>query len=334
MDDVSGNLPSGGTETADPVEMIEGILEREENPPTKGAADPKPKQQPKQQPEQQDDPAEPDEEAPADQDGEENEDADDAEQQDEQPEPEPEVYTVKVDGKEIQVNRDELVRGYQRLSDYTRKTQEVAATRQQVEAEAQRIAAERAHYAQNLEQLSTVLQTTLPPRPPLEMSQTDPLGYTQQNARWEAAVQQLQGVFAEQQRIQQQQQQHFERTKQQTLAAAAEQLVEMLPEWRDPKRASTEKRQVAEFLRTVGYSDGEIAQAADPRAIAMARDAMKYRELMATKPSVDQRIKSAPKVVKPGSGNVVPDKRKALKSTIQRSGGTDMDAIARLIDLG
>ena len=40
-----------------------------------------------------------------------------------------ETYTIKIDGVEEQVTLEELQNGYQRHSDYTRKTQEVAAER-------------------------------------------------------------------------------------------------------------------------------------------------------------------------------------------------------------
>lgn len=43
-----------------------------------------------------------------------------------------EMYTVKVDGVEEQVTLEELQNGYQRHSDYTRKTQEVAAERERL----------------------------------------------------------------------------------------------------------------------------------------------------------------------------------------------------------
>lgn len=42
-------------------------------------------------------------------------------------------YTVKIDGQEVSVTIDELLKGYQRQSDYTRKTQALAAERQQME---------------------------------------------------------------------------------------------------------------------------------------------------------------------------------------------------------
>lgn len=42
-------------------------------------------------------------------------------------------YTVKVDGEEIEVTQDELLRGYMRQRDYTQKTQQLAEQRRQFE---------------------------------------------------------------------------------------------------------------------------------------------------------------------------------------------------------
>lgn len=46
-------------------------------------------------------------------------------------------YTIKVDGEEIEVTLDELLNGYSRQSDYTRKTQEIAQERQRLQTLAQ-----------------------------------------------------------------------------------------------------------------------------------------------------------------------------------------------------
>jgi len=54
------------------------------------------------------------------------------------------TFTVTVDGEEIEVTRDELLAGYSRHSDYTKKTQEIAAERQRL---------------QGLEQLAEALNT-------------------------------------------------------------------------------------------------------------------------------------------------------------------------------
>jgi hypothetical protein len=48
-----------------------------------------------------------------------------------------ETYTVVVDGEELEVTRDELLNGYQRQADYTRKTQTIPEDRQKFAAYAQ-----------------------------------------------------------------------------------------------------------------------------------------------------------------------------------------------------
>ncbi len=48
-------------------------------------------------------------------------------------EPSGEAYTVKVDGEEQEVSLEELRDGYQRQSDYTRKTQELASERRRLQ---------------------------------------------------------------------------------------------------------------------------------------------------------------------------------------------------------
>lgn len=56
------------------------------------------------------------------------------EQEEEHKEPEEEPkYKVTVDGQEVEVTQEELLRGYMRQSDYTRKTQQLANQRQQFE---------------------------------------------------------------------------------------------------------------------------------------------------------------------------------------------------------
>ncbi len=52
--------------------------------------------------------------------------------------PEEPAYIVKIDGEEAQVSLEELQNGYQRQSDYTRKTQEIAAERERLQ-QAERI---------------------------------------------------------------------------------------------------------------------------------------------------------------------------------------------------
>ena len=71
----------------------------------------------------------------ADADGEETDTEQSEENEESEEEEKPQVFTVKVDGKEVEVTLDELQKGYSRTQDYTRKTQQIAEVRKQTEAE-------------------------------------------------------------------------------------------------------------------------------------------------------------------------------------------------------
>ena len=333
MDSANPAAGSEGTSAPDPVDLISGMLDREDNPAPQKPRDQSGKfasQNPNPSPEPEEIP-EPGPETPPD----EGEDEDgDAPEQPEQPEAEPETYTVKIDGKEVAVTRDELLAGYQRQADYSRKTAEVAEARRAAEAEYQRVAAERQHYATQLDQVAAVLQATLPPRPPIEMRDADPIGYQNAKEDWEIRVGQLQNVLKERDEAQKLNGRQQELMQQQMLQQARQQLVEMLPEWKRPEVAKAEQPKIAEHLRAIGYADHEIAAAADPRAVLMARESMLYRQLMASRPTVQNRLATAPRMVRPGAAGPAPDQKKAVISNVKRSGGKDMDAIARLIELG
>lgn len=325
MDDVTGTLPeTGGTESADPVAMIAEQIDRERRPapaaPDRKAVEAAPAEQP--DPEPQDGPE-----------GDAEDDDPDAEQPEQPEQPEVRKFTVRVDGKELEVDETELIRGYQRLSDYTRKTQSLSETRQQVEAEAQRISAEREHYARQLDQFAHVLASQMPQEPDWRrLAHEDPIGYVQQRAEWDERIQHLQRVSAERQRIAEQQTQHQRQQLQQRLAEEQQRLIDRIPEWRDARKVQAEQPAIHRTLRDAGFSDEEIATVYDSRSVVIARKAALYDQLMAAKPAVQQRVEQAPRMVKPGAAAPAPDKRKALTQQLRRSGSVE-DA-AKLISLG
>jgi hypothetical protein len=314
--------PDTGSEQ-DPVALIEQQLEREENPPPR-PRDPQGKFA-------SPDPETEEEDLPTPEPGPEE---DPVEQEESDEQPEPETFTVRANGREIQVTREELLKGYSREADYTQKAMALAAHRQAVEAENHRIAAERQHYAQQLDTVASILQAQLPPPPDPAKLNTDPFGYIQDKESYELRVNQLRGVLAERSQAEQLQQHHFQQVQQQSLAQARNRLLEAMPEWQKPEVAKKEQRQVADYLRTLGYADAEISQAADPRAIVMAKKAMLYDRLQADRPKIEQRVGAAPKMVRPGSSGPAPDKSKTLVKQIRAGGGKDLDQIARLIEMG
>ena len=158
-----------------------------------------------------------------------------------------EVYTVKVDGKEVEVTLDELQKGYSRTQDYTRKTQQIAETRKAVEAEASAIRAEREQYAQLLGALKQQLESTEAPVDMDRLYNEDPIEWVRQSEVMRQKQDKLAAIQSEQQRLSQLTAQQRAQEMQAHLATQQEALIQAVPEWKDSKKAKAEKALLIEF---------------------------------------------------------------------------------------
>ena len=73
----------------------------------------------------------------------------------------PGTYTIKVDGKDVEVTLDELQAGYSRQADYTRKSQVLAEQRKKSEEELAATQQERQRYISQLEQFTAQADSKL-----------------------------------------------------------------------------------------------------------------------------------------------------------------------------
>jgi hypothetical protein len=209
---------------------------------------------------------------------------------DEAPVVEEQRYRVKAGDDEVEVTLDELKNSYMRNADYTRKTQQVAEQRKAAEAELAAVLGERQRYA---DQLAVVEQALSQQEPTQEywneLYAVDPLEYTRQRDlardRKEAMLQ----IQAEQQRVQQEQVAQLQARAQQRLAQERDRMHELIPEWLDEEVAAKEKAAVVTYAQRQGYSDVELANASDARAVSMIRKAYLYDELMKMKPAAQKK---------------------------------------------
>lgn len=223
---------------------------------------------------------------------------------DSEEEQQPTTVKVKVDGEEVEVTLDELKNGYSRTRDYTKKTQEVAAIRKQTESELQAVSQERQQYSQLLGQLAQQIQAGQGQEPDWEfLAQHDPIEYSRQWTDWQRSQQKLQVVSQEQQRVAMLNQERQAQQMQQMLEMQRTKLIEALPTWSDPEKAKSEKRMVMEQGKKLGYTEEELAQAYDHRAIVALRKAALYDELMSKRQEI-KPVKATQKVVEPGSKSV------------------------------
>jgi len=238
---------------------------------------------------------------------------------------EPPKYRVKAAGEEREVTLDELIKAYQLGTDYTKKSQAVAEERKAVEAERQRIEEARYLRDQYAERLQ-VIEQMLNQQPETEnldyLKETDPIGYAVKVAELSQREKQLAQVRAEQARIADQQQREQQEQLGQVVQAESRKLAEVIPEYADPQKGETLRRELREFGLKAGFSDQELANVYDSRAVLTLYKAMQYDKLQSAKPSITKKVNEAPKVIKSGVSQPrdSSDEMKKLKARAKQTG--------------
>jgi len=218
-------------------------------------------------------------------------------------EPEPQRFRVKAAGEEKEVTFDELVDGYQKGLDYTKKSQSVAEQRKAVEAE--RIAIEQAKqardaYSQRLNLIEDFLSKQNEGEDLNALKEVDPIGYAVKVAERTEREKQLAMVQAEQQRMAQQRFAEQQAELQQRLHQEARRVAEVIPEYGDEKKSNEVKKQIRDFAKEVGFTDQELAQAYDSRQVQVLWMAAQYAKLQKQRPEVTKKVQDAPKMLRPG----------------------------------
>ncbi len=238
---------------------------------------------------------------------------------------EPPKYRVKAAGEEREVTLDELIKSYQLGTDYTKKSQAVAEERKVVEAERQRIEEARYLRDQYAERLQ-VIEQMLNQQPETEnldyLKETDPIGYAVKVAELSQREKQLAQVRAEQARIYDQQQREQQEQLGQVVQAESRKLAEVIPEYADPQKGETLRRELREFGMKAGFSDHELANVYDSRAVLTLWKAMQYDKLQSAKPGITKKVNEAPKVIKSGVSQPrdSSDEMKKLKARAKQTG--------------
>ena len=230
----------------------------------------------------------------------------DPEQSEEEGDPEeeeqPQVFTVKVDGKEVEVTLEELQKGYSRTQDYTRKTQQIAEARKQTDAELQEVRAEREQYAQLLGALQAQVQQAAQPNIDWDrLYNEDPIEWVRQREVMRENQEKAAAIQSEQQRLAQLSQQEQTQHRQMLLAQEQEALVAAIPEWKDAKKAQAEKAMLVQFGQKVGFTPDELKSVIDHRAVVMLRKAALYDQMMSKRGNIRPAVNNGPKPAKPGA---------------------------------
>lgn len=248
------------------------------------------------------------------------------------------LYAVKIDGEDVEVNLDELRSGYQRQSDYTKKSQALSEQRKQIEADLQATQAERAQYAQALEYFNQNVTSEMAKYENVnwqELKESDPYEYMMRKEEYRELQDKQKASQEAQTLLQQRQQAEQQQQMQEIMQRESKLLSEALPEYANPD--STIRDDLKKYAVGMGYSDQEINGLVDHRAVLMLNKAMQFDRLQkAKKTVVKKKVKNVPKVQKPGSAqtkqDVASEARSAKVKRLRSSGKID-DAASAIFDM-
>ena len=256
------------------------------------------------------------------------------------------LYTVTVDGEEQEVTEEELVKGYSRQADYTRKTQQLAEHRKQIDQAVEQYKSEIAETQQAREQyVSAVAQAIETNYSHLQQFQNidweklkteDREEYLTKRDDYRQAQDQIQSLQAAQGEAQNQAAAEAQKEHQKTVQEEHQKMVSIIPQWAEPETRQAIAKTVSEFALTKGYTQEELNQLVDHRSILVLMQAKAYEDMQKKQNTVrSKKVKNKPKVVR---GKAKADKkdndsakRKKQMKRLQQTGRAE-DAVSLFED--
>lgn len=246
---------------------------------------------------------------------------------------EPPKYRVKAAGEEREVTLDDLIKNYQLGTDYTQKTQTLAEQRKAVEAE--KAAVEEAkqlrdQYAQRLELIQKVLAEQTKAEDFDSLKETDPIGYAVKMAEMMQRKEQLAAVEAERQRLAVQQQTEQQQKLQAHIAQEVQKLSQFIPDLAVPEKADTVRSEIRTYAKGLGFTDQELSQVYDSRAVLALWKAAQYDKLTSAKPETAKKVVTPPPALKASASAPKTDDGYKTDRTRLRKTGKTRDAASLL----
>lgn len=261
-----------------------------------------------------------------------DDEVDEEESDEEQP---AESVKLKVNGEEIEKPLDEVVALAQQGLDYTKKTQEVAEKRKELETLENQIRMQEQQLQEQSMLNSELIQDVA------KITALDQQLSEYQDVNWEELSDSdfvtAQKKFFTFNQLQQQRSNlvsQFESKRQEALnkqqqavadkvAKGREVLAKEIPNWSQ----ETTQEIISTGREDYGFTDAELNAIVDPRHVRVLHDAMQWRKLKSKNSVVKKKVSRAKPVVKPGSKDpkkVVNSNAKKMREQLRKTGSTEM----------
>ena len=254
----------------------------------------------------------------------ESEESEEEEAEDEEIE-ETALYTVRVNGEDVEVTEDELVRGYSRQSDYTKKTQELAEYRKQLDNGAQHlqneIAQTQAARQEYVNAMSQAIESNYGIAKQFENTDWERLKvedreeYLTKLDEYREVQDKIRDLQTKQRGAYEQQNREMQAQHQKVLEEEHAKLVQILPEWGEPETQRAIAKSIGEFALSRGYSQEELNQLVDHRSILVLMEAKAFADMQGKQLKARaKKVKNKPKVVRSSAKKEKADKNKDIRT--------------------
>lgn len=255
-----------------------------------------------------------------------------------------ELYRVVVDGQEHEVTLDELMKGYSRQSDYTRKTEKLSQDRKSVEElkneytrQNEEAKIKRDQYEKQIQVLSEQLKQSEPSKVDLDrLYEDDPAEYVRVKAEQDRRKELLEKANQERERIQSEKQEEQSKQYNAYLEQQRELLSQKLPIYADKEKGPEFIKNLTNYAKEIGYTDQEINMLVDHRSVIMLANAYRYDKLKKANLK-NKKVTKVSKVVSSSSAKVqdeneVAKRMKSKKATLRKTGKVQ-DAVSVLREM-
>ena len=245
-----------------------------------------------------------------------------------------ETVKLKVNGEEIEKPLDEVVALAQQGLDYTKKTQEVAEQRKQLETFEQQLKMQEQQFAEQAQLNNLLIEDVA------KITALDQQLSQYANVDWQKLTDsdfvEAQKHYMAYNQLQQNRNNavsQFEAKRQSALAKHQESLAERIRKGKEvlakeiPNWSPETTQAVVTTGKEYGFTDDELNAIVDPRHVKVLHDAMQWRKSQNKKPLVKKKVASAKPVVKPGAKdpNVAANSNaKKMREQLRKSGSSEL----------
>ena len=245
-----------------------------------------------------------------------------------------ETVKLKVNGEELEKPLDEIVALAQQGLDYTKKTQEVAEQRKQLESLEQQLKTQEQQFAEQAQLNNLLIEDVA------KITALDQQLSQYANVDWQKLTDsdfvEAQKQYMAYNQLQQNRNDavsQFEAKRQNALAKHQESLAERIKKGKEtlakeiPNWSPETTQAVVTTGKEYGFTDDELNAIVDPRHVKVLHDAMQWRKSQNKKPLVKKKVASAKPVVKPGAKDpkvAANSNAKKMRDQLRKSGSSEL----------